>query len=79
MKTNIIGLKELRLNMNDYIAQVGKGKSYVVVRKSKPVFLISSPDDDGTGWETVVDFTKIDKRGIDGWDVLKRLRAMRNG
>jgi prevent-host-death family protein len=78
MKINIIGLKELRTNMNDYIAQVQKGKSYIVVRKSKPVFVISSPDDDEAGWETVVDFTKIKKGGVPIEEVLSALRACKN-
>jgi len=37
MKNNIVGLKELRENIENYIAQVKKGKSFIVVRRSKPV------------------------------------------
>jgi antitoxin (DNA-binding transcriptional repressor) of toxin-antitoxin stability system len=39
--TKIIGLKELRLNTESYIAQVKKGVSFIVMRKSEVVFLIS--------------------------------------
>ena len=41
----IVGLKELRENIDTYIEGVKKGRSFIVVRKSKPVFKISSLDD----------------------------------
>lgn len=75
MKSAIIGLKELRENMDNYISQVGKGKSFVVVRKSKPVFKLTPLDawgDEGV-WEKVVDFTKIKKGGILIGDVLSKM------
>ena len=80
MTTNIIGLKDLRENTQHYISQVNKGKSLVVVRRSKPIFRISPVDDwsDEGAWETVVDFTALDKRGVAVDDVaasLKRLHA----
>ena len=58
IKDKIIGLKELRNNTDNYISQVGKGKSFIVMRKSRPVFTISPVDkwgDEGI-WETVIDF-----------------------
>jgi len=72
MAKNIVGLKELRENINHYISQVEKGKSFVVVRKSKPVFRISQAEEEDN-WETVVDFTKIQKGGIPLKEVLSRL------
>ena len=66
MKNAIIGLKELRENMDNYISQINKGRTFVVVRKSKPVFKLTPLDawgDEGV-WEKVVDFTKIKKRGL---------------
>ncbi len=42
--SNIIGLKELRENMDTYISKVSKGESFIVVRRSKPVFKISMPE-----------------------------------
>lgn len=66
MKNTIIGLKELRENMDSYISQVKKGRSFVVVKKSKPVFKLMPLDewgDEGV-WEKVVDFTKIKKGGV---------------
>ncbi|MBI2039111.1 MAG: type II toxin-antitoxin system prevent-host-death family antitoxin [Candidatus Niyogibacteria bacterium] len=72
---NIVGLKELRGNIENYISEVKKGKSFIVVRRSKPVLRISSPDEDESMWETVIDFTKIRKGGIPVDELLKRLRA----
>lgn len=75
MKNAIVGLKELRENMDSYISQVEKGKSFVVVRKSKPVFKLTPLDawgDDGI-WEKVVDFTKIKKGGLLLEDILSKM------
>ncbi len=70
---NIIGLKELRENMENWISEVGKGKSFVVLRKSKPVFKIV-PAETEEHWETVIDFTKIRRSGVPAEEVLKALR-----
>ncbi len=73
MKQSIIGLKELRENMDVYIAKVGKGKSFTVVRRSKPVLKISSPDEEPELWERVVDFTKTKRGGMPIDNLLARL------
>jgi len=73
MKNTIVGLKELRTNIENYIAAVKKGQSFIVVRRSKPVLRISSPDEDEDIWEEVIDFTKIKKGGILISDLLSRL------
>lgn len=75
MKTPIVGLKELRENLENYITQVAGGKSFIVVRRSKPVLKISSPDEEEL-WEQVVDFTQINKNGVDAKKVLKELRYL---
>ncbi|MEK7181016.1 MAG: type II toxin-antitoxin system prevent-host-death family antitoxin [Patescibacteria group bacterium] len=72
MAKNIVGLKELRENVEDYISRVEKGQSFIVVRRSKPVFKISSPTEEDA-WETVVDFTKINKGGVSISGILSRL------
>ncbi|MBI2096852.1 MAG: type II toxin-antitoxin system prevent-host-death family antitoxin [Candidatus Sungbacteria bacterium] len=72
----IIGLKQLRENVEKYVSEVNKGKSFTVVRKSKPVFRIVPPDEDDSAWETVVDFTEFYKDGIPARDLLKRLRSL---
>lgn len=69
---NIVGLKELRQNMSQYIAEVKKGKSFIVVRRSRPAFKISSPELEEQ-WETVVDFTGIKRGGVFVKDLLSRL------
>ena len=76
MKSAIIGLKELRENTGAFISQVERGKSFIVVRRSKPVFKIAPPDDADELWETVVDFTKFYKGGIPAGQLLKKLRSL---
>lgn len=75
MKNNIVGLKELRENMDSYISQVDKGRSFIIVRKSKPLFKIVPPEAEDQ-WEEIVDFTKINKKGVDAGKVLEALRKM---
>ncbi len=60
----IIGVKELRENLEKYISQVNKGDSFIVVKRSKPVFKITPLNEETDQWETVVDFTKIKKHGV---------------
>lgn len=68
---DIIGLKELRENIDKYVKKVGMGNSLVVMRKSRPLFKITPVEEEE--WEEVVDFTKIKKGGVDINDVLSRL------
>ncbi len=72
----IVGLKELRENMESYIERVGKGETITVMRRSSPIFNISPVDDDEAGWETVIDFTEIHPRGVSGREILKRLKKL---
>ena len=74
MKTSekIIGLKELREDTEKYIGEVKRGKSFVVVRRSKPIFRITSPDEEESGWETILDFRK--EGGISAKKLLARMR-----
>ncbi len=73
MKQSIVGLKELRNNMDSYISAVEKGRSFIVVRRSKPVLQISSPSEAPELWERVIDFTKIKKGGVRINELLARL------
>lgn len=73
---NLIGLKELRERVDAYISEVKKGKSFIVVRRSRPVFKIVPPDEAEELWETVVDFTKWYKDGIPARKLLKRLHLL---
>lgn len=76
--SKIIGLKELREDTEKYIAQVKRGKSFIVVRRSKPVFKLSPVDEwgDEGRWETLIDFTKIKKGGLPAKLALERLKAL---
>jgi antitoxin (DNA-binding transcriptional repressor) of toxin-antitoxin stability system len=74
--TNIIGLRDLRENMDKYLTLVQKGRSFTVVRRSKPVFKIAPLSEDTEQWETIIDFTKIDKNGVDARKILKKLREL---
>jgi len=75
-KNNIVGVKELRENLDKYIARVNKGETLTVFRRSEPVFKISPVDEWGdTGmWETVADFTDHKKGGISAKELLKHLK-----
>ena len=70
---NIIGLKELRENIASYAAEVKKGRSFIVVKRSRPIFKIAPPDEEESVWETVIDFTTIKKGGVLAKDLLSRL------
>jgi antitoxin (DNA-binding transcriptional repressor) of toxin-antitoxin stability system len=73
MENTIVGLKELRENMGKYASLIKKGKSFIVVKRSRPLFRISSVDEDDGLWETVIDFTKFRKSGIPAEELLSRL------
>ena len=73
MTKSIVGLKELRNNMETYITAVENGESFTVVRRSKPILQISSPNETSELWENVIDFTKIKKGGALLTDLLSRL------
>jgi len=44
MEPKVVGLRELRENMDKYVERIGKGESFLVLRKSKPVFKIKPVD-----------------------------------
>ncbi len=71
---NLIGLKEFRENLGEYEKLVQKGRSFVVMKRSKPIFTIG-PVDDGE-WETVIDFTKFRKNGIPINELIERLKKL---
>ncbi len=73
---NIIGLKELRENMESYIDRVAKGESITVLRRNKPIFRLSPLDEEVLGWESIIDFTEINPRGVSGKEILKRLKKI---
>jgi len=68
---NIINLKSLRENMQEYAQKVEKGRSFIVFKRSKPLFRISPVEE--SPWEEVIDFTRIKKGGVDIKELLKRM------
>jgi len=60
---NLVALKDLRLNMNKYAAEVSAGKSFIVLKQSKPLFKLTPIDEDNS-WEEVINFAKIKKGGV---------------
>ena len=68
----IIALKDLRQKMSEYAKKVKQGKSFIVVKRSRPLFRIT-PIENDSQWEEVIDFTKIRKGGVNIADILSRL------
>ncbi len=73
MTEKIVSLRELRENTSTYISEVGKGRSFLVMRKSQPIFRLS-PVDEESAWEEVIDFTKLRRGGIPLEELLSRLK-----
>ena len=55
---NIVGLKEFRMNVEKYARAARAGTPVIVVRRSKPMFRVSSIDEE-MGWEKAADFMRI--------------------
>ncbi len=67
----IIGLRDLRENTSQYVKQIKKGYSFIVMRRTEPLFKISPVEDEQ--WEEIIDFTKIKKGGVKIDELLSRL------
>lgn len=65
-----MGLKELRQNFDKYATLVKKGKTLIVIKRSKPVFRLTPLEEE---WEEIIDFTKIRKGGVLIKEILSRL------
>jgi len=74
--TNLVSLKELREQFPKYIEAISEGLSFMVVKRSKPIFQIMPIGEDEV-WETVVDFTQIKKGGININELLSRIQAIK--
>lgn len=70
--SEFVSLKELREHFPEYTAAVAQGRSFTVLKRSKPVFKITPVADEGE-WETIIDFTEIDPRGVAADELLKYL------
>jgi hypothetical protein len=65
----LIGLKDFRENVESYTKKINQGQSFIVLKKSKPIFKLSPVDEEET-WETIIDFTKIKKGGVPIQDIV---------
>lgn len=71
---HIVGLRKFREDIGAIEAGIAAGRSFVVVRRSKPIFKVSGLDgNDERLWETVADFTKVRRGGVCIKDLLSRL------
>jgi len=69
-KEQIVALKDFRLNAPKYIAALEKGESFVVVKRSRPVFRLEPVDE---VWETVGDFSSMKNGGVSAKALLQKL------
>lgn len=69
----MIGLKELRGNVRMVEKNINRGRSYLVLRKSKPLFKIVPLEENGGVWEEAADLTKICRGGVRITELLSRL------
>lgn len=69
---SLIALKDLRLNMDKYAKEVKAGKSFIVLKQSKPLFKLS-PINEDSDWEEVINFAKIKKGGVNIDELLASL------
>lgn len=77
----LVGLKEFRQNVETYSKKVSQGQSFVVLKRSKPIFKVSPiieevDDGDDGNWETIIDFTKIKKGGVPIDEVIEALEKI---
>jgi len=79
MGTAIIGLKELRNNTEKYISAVKRGRSFTVVRRSRPIFRVSPEPVDKWGdegvWETILDLRCEPNGGIEAGKLLEMIKT----
>ena len=66
-----IGLKAFMKNVNAVVRKIKLGDDFIVMRKSEPLFKVSSLVNDQ--WEEVIDFSKIQRGGVDIDYLSKRL------
>ncbi|MBP9803199.1 MAG: type II toxin-antitoxin system prevent-host-death family antitoxin [Candidatus Pacebacteria bacterium] len=78
IESNLIGFKELRENSEKYIEAVARGKSFTIVRRSKPIFKITPVSSiNEENWEPFVDFKDKNGSGIKTTDLLKMLNKFK--
>lgn len=77
-KETIVGVKDLRTNLDKYIKGAQRGASFLVVRRSRPVFRIEPADSDEGTWETIFDAKRDNGgKGLRTGEVLRILRKIK--
>jgi len=92
--SDIIGLKEFRVNLPKYERLLKEGRSFTVVKRSRPAFRVVPPDPwevlpvvDSTeerevreAWETLLDFRKLmpDGKGIGAGHLIEILEEIKS-
>lgn len=71
IKEQIVPFKEFRMNAGKYITAMEKGASFLVVKRSRPVFRLEPVEE---VWETIGDFSSMKGGGISAKELLKLLK-----
>ncbi len=72
--SKIVGLKKLRYDIDTFVNAIQKkSESFIVVRRSKPIFKIVPLNEEDEIWEPIIDFTKYKKGGVALKELLSRL------
>ena len=69
----LVGLKEFRNNVAAYTKRIRSGESFLILKRSQPLFKVTPITDVENNWEEVIDFTKIKKGGVKIQELLSRL------
>lgn len=70
-KEQIIALKEFRLNAPKYIEALERGGTFIVVKRSRPVFRLEPVHEI---WETIGDFRALRGGGVSAKKLLQALK-----
>ena len=80
--STIISMKDFRKSLAAVADAVTKGKTFLVMRRSQPAFMVKPCDFEETeeglnepGWKTLIDFTEGGKKeGIPADELLKKMK-----
>jgi antitoxin (DNA-binding transcriptional repressor) of toxin-antitoxin stability system len=72
LKEQIVPFKEFRLNAAKYIDALAKGQSFLIMKRSRPVFRLEPVEE---VWETIGDFTTMPHGGVSAKELAKALKS----
>ncbi len=70
LQDHIVPFKEFRLNAERYIDALAEGKSFLVMKRSRPIFRLEPVEE---VWETIGDFSGERGGGVSAKALLKAL------